>query len=78
MTSANYRGARLSIGLTGVTAFWQRHHLASNLDLIGIESDISIPPMPLVKTPGLQLTAGVARVTAMRKTRGWVAVRWRP
>jgi hypothetical protein len=32
----------------------------------------------LVKTPALQLTAGIARVRIERKTRGWVGVRWKP
>jgi hypothetical protein len=78
ITSANYRGERLSIAFSGLTAFWQRHHLGSNLDLIGAETTAVIPPMPLVKTPALQLTAGVARVKVTKKTRGWVAVRWKP
>jgi Tol biopolymer transport system component len=78
ISSANYRGERLSIGFSGVTAFWQRHHLGSNLDLIGIETTTAIPPMPLVKTAGLQLTAGIARVRIERKTRAWLAVRWKP
>ncbi|HEX9460483.1 MAG TPA: hypothetical protein VGA84_15125, partial [Thermoanaerobaculia bacterium] len=77
-TAATYRGERLSLGASGLTAFWQRHHLGSDVDLFGIETNISVPPMPLVKTPALQLTAGVAQVRLTRKTRGWVAVRWKP
>ncbi len=78
LTAATYRGERLSIGASGLTAFWQRHNLGSDVDLIGIESNISVPPMPLVKTPALQLTAGVAQVRLTSKTRGWVGVRWKP
>ncbi|HEX7678881.1 MAG TPA: hypothetical protein VF713_12200 [Thermoanaerobaculia bacterium] len=77
-TSATYRGERLSIGASGLTVFWQRHHLSSDVDLIGLESNISVPPMPLVKTPALQLIAGVAQVRLTSKTRGWLAVRWKP
>jgi hypothetical protein len=77
-TATNYRAERFSIGLDNLTAFWQRHHLGSDIDLFGIETTRSVPPMPLVKTPALQLTAGVARVKIERKTRGWVAVRWKP
>ncbi|HEV7485014.1 MAG TPA: hypothetical protein VGQ65_04990 [Thermoanaerobaculia bacterium] len=78
LTSATYRGDRLSVGLGSLTAFWQRHHLGRDLDVVGVESNISIPPMPLVKTPGLQLIAGLAQVRLTRKTRGWVGVRWKP
>jgi hypothetical protein len=77
-SSATYRGQRLSIGTSILAAFWQRHHLGADNDVIGLETNFSIPPMPLVKTPGLQLTAGVAQVRATRKMRGWVGVRWKP
>jgi hypothetical protein len=78
LTAPAYRAERLSIGLQGVTAFWQRHHLTRDLDVIGLETSASIPAMPLVKTASLQLTAGIARVRMERKTRGWVGVRWKP
>jgi hypothetical protein len=77
-TAATYRGERLFVGTSGISVFWQRHHLGSDVDLFGIETSMSVPPIPLVKTPGLQLTAGVAQVRLARKTRGWVAVRWKP
>jgi hypothetical protein len=77
-SGATYRGERLSIGTSTLTAFWQRHHFDADIDVIGLETNFSIPPMPLVKTPALQLTAGVAQVRATRKMRGWVGVRWRP
>ena len=78
LTSSAYRGERVSAGLDSLTAFWQRHHLGSDLDVIGLETATNIPAMPLVKTPALQLTAGIARVRIERKTRGWVGVRWKP
>lgn len=78
LSSATYRGERLSIGAGGVTAFWQRHQLGHDIDLLGIETAATIPPMPLVKTPALQLTAGIAQVRVTHKTRGWVGVRWKP
>jgi hypothetical protein len=77
LASSTYRGERLAIGAMGITGFWQRHHLQTNLDLLGIETNTTFPPMPLVKTPALQLTAGVARIQRTRKIRGWVGVRWR-
>jgi hypothetical protein len=76
--ASTYRAERLSIGFGGLTAFWQRHRLGRDIDVVGLESVASIPPMPLVKTPALQLTAGIARVRIERKTRGWVGVRWKP
>jgi hypothetical protein len=78
LTAATYRGERLSIAASGLTAFWQRHRLDDDVDLVGLETNISVPPMPLVKTPALKLTAGVAQVRLTRKTRGWLAVRWKP
>jgi hypothetical protein len=78
LTGASYRGERVSIGSSGLTAFWQRHHLGSNVDLVGIESRSSVPAMPLVKTPALELTVGVAQVRVARKTRAWLALRWQP
>jgi hypothetical protein len=78
LSSSTYRGERLSIGTGGITAFWQRHDLGQNINVVGIESVTAIPAMPLVKTPALQLTAGIARVRIERKTRGWVGVRWKP
>jgi hypothetical protein len=78
INATNYRGERLSIAASGLTAFWQRHHLGRDIDLIGLETSTTIPAMPLVKTPALQLTAGIARIRLERKTRGWVAVRWKP
>ncbi|MEA2338095.1 MAG: hypothetical protein QOE82_2102, partial [Thermoanaerobaculia bacterium] len=77
-SAPTYRGERLSIGASALTAFWQRHHLDRNLDVIGLETSANVPPMPLVKTPALQLTAGLAQVRLTRKMRGWVGVRWKP
>jgi hypothetical protein len=37
-------------------------HLGRYLDVVGLETATGISPMPLVKTPALQLTAGLARV----------------
>ena len=78
VTGKSYRQERLSIGRSELSLFWQRHHLGSDTDLLGIESSMSVPPMPIVKTPALQLTGGVARVHATRKTRAWLTMRWRP
>jgi WD40-like Beta Propeller Repeat len=82
LAGSRYRGERLFIGLSGVSVFWQRHHAGSNSDLdinlIGIESSIDVPPLPLLKTPGLQVNGGVARVRVAGRTRAWLAIRWMP
>jgi hypothetical protein len=78
LTAPNYRAERASIGFSGVTAFWQRHHLGRDIDIIGLETSANIAAMPLVKTPALQLTAAIAQVRLTRKTRGWVGIRWKP
>jgi hypothetical protein len=78
MTGRSYRQERLSIETSGVTLFWQRHHLGSDIDLLGIESSVTVPPMPIVKTPALQISGGIARVSVTHKTRAWLTMRWRP
>ena len=76
--ASTYRGERLSIGFAGITAFWQRHHLGRDIELAGLEVRTTIPPMPLVKTPGLDFSSGVARIQMSGKTRAWLTLRWRP
>jgi hypothetical protein len=78
LAGSSYRGERLFISASGLSVFWQRHHLGTDVDLAGIESSIFVPPIPLVKTPGLRLTGGVARVGVTHKTRAWLAIRWMP
>jgi hypothetical protein len=78
MIGRKYRQERLSIGSSGLTIFWQRHHIGSDADLIGIESRRVIPAMPIVKTPALEISGGIARVQVTHKTRAWLTMRWRP
>jgi hypothetical protein len=78
LSAPTYRAERVSLGTGVITVFWQRHRFGRDIDVIGLETVTSIPPMPLVETPALQLTAGVARLRRDRKTRGWVGVRWKP
>jgi hypothetical protein len=78
MSGRSYRQERVSIGASGVSLFWQRHHLGNDIDLLGIESSVAVPPMAIVKTPGLQVSGGIARVQLTHKTRAWLTMRWRP
>jgi len=75
----SYRGARLDVGSDAVTVFVQRHRSgAVTRDVIGIEATLSHQPEPLIKTPTLDLAAGIARVPQERAFRGWLTIRWRP
>ncbi len=71
-----YRGVRGEVKLSGITAFWQRH--SRSLTVRGIEWSTHSPPIPLLGVPALDLTAGAARVSGIRGTKGWLALRWRP
>ena len=75
-TMRSYRGARLEITTGGLTAFWQRH--SGGLNVRGIEASMHTPPIPLLGTAALDLTAGAARVDRLRGTKGWINLRWRP
>ncbi|HEX9406678.1 MAG TPA: hypothetical protein VF975_05125, partial [Thermoanaerobaculia bacterium] len=72
----NYRGARAEVTVAGLTGFWQRH--SDNLTVRGIEASMQAPPIPLLGLPALDFTVGAARVTRLRGTKGWIALRWRP
>lgn len=73
-----YRAARAELHLSSLTLFWQRYDLAGNIDVRGLEVRAFAPPMPLIGTPAVEVTAGVARVTYQRGVKGWLALRWRP
>jgi hypothetical protein len=72
----NYRGARAELTASGLTAFWQRHN--AHLMVRGLEYTMRTPPIALVQLPALDLTAGAARVSGIRGTKGWLSLRWRP
>ena len=72
----NYRGARAELSAGGVTGFWQRH--SANLTVRGLQFTTHTPPMPLLQVPALDVTAGAARVSGIRGTKGWISLRWRP
>jgi hypothetical protein len=72
----HYRGWRGEVTLSGLTAFWQRH--TGNLTVRGFQWTMHSPPIPLLRAPGVDVTAGVARVRGIRGTKAWLALRWRP
>jgi hypothetical protein len=83
-----YTGLRAEITMSGLTGFWQRHDLGrgTRLSLAGISAEVTSPPVPLVKLPAVELIVGVARLLgepsgvriAGGRTRGWIALKWRP
>jgi hypothetical protein len=78
LAGERYRGERVELRSGAVAAFWQRHRTNRTIDLYGLEVTLSRDPLPIVKAAGLDLTAGIARVRQERKTRAWLAMRWRP
>jgi hypothetical protein len=74
--SRRYRGVRAEVNLSAITAFWQRH--SEHITVRGLTISTHMPPLPLAQLPALDLTAGVARVTNLRGTKGWLALRWQP
>jgi hypothetical protein len=88
MAGDRYAGLRGEVIMSGLTAFWQRHDLGGGgrLSLAGVSAELTSPPVPLVKLPALDLTVGVARLLdepsagriAGGRTRGWIALKWRP
>ena len=79
-----YDGWRIESTVPGLpfTAFYQRHELGdTRLSLAGAEVELSSDPFPILKLPGLDLTAGVARIfdaPLQDETKWWVGMRWRP
>ena len=78
LSAQRYRGERVELREGPVAAFWQRHDSNRVVDAIGLEATLARDPLPIVKAPGLDLTLGVAHVRPENKTRGWIAMRWRP
>ncbi len=77
-SASHYRGARGEVNLSGLTAFWQRHDIGRTVDIRGIELALRSQPVPLLRLPAFDLSAGAARVTDIRGVKGWLALRWRP
>jgi hypothetical protein len=64
------------------TAFYQHHALDDReLALAGIRFEMTGDPNPILKLPGFDLTAGVARVVdgpSRGDTNWWAGLRWHP
>lgn len=82
LSGDGYSGWRIETSASAVTAFYQRHEVSgSRLSLAGLELTLNSEPLPIVKFPGLDFTAGVAHVfdaPLEGDTRWWIGMRWRP
>lgn len=81
LAGGEYDGWRIESTVPGLpfTAFYQRHELgSSSLSLAGAEAELSSEPFPILKLPGFDLTAGVARLLDEGDTNWWLGLRWRP
>ena len=76
LRGARYTGVRADLSLAGITLFYRQHRMNERLNVEGVEVARRMPAMPLLKSPALDLTAGVARVE--HRTRGWIGVRLSP
>ncbi|HEY0140026.1 MAG TPA: hypothetical protein VGF48_03965 [Thermoanaerobaculia bacterium] len=62
-----------------LTAFYQRHEMhRDELSVAGLELELGSEPLPILKFPGVDFTAGVARLLDLDETRWWLGIRWRP
>jgi hypothetical protein len=77
-----YDGWRVESSLSALKFFYQRHELdAASLSLAGVELSLHTDTITMVKTPGLDLTLGGARIldgSLEGDTRYWLGMRWRP
>ena len=77
-----YDGWRIESTVPGMpfTAFYQRHELGTQrISLAGAEVELSSDPFPILKLPGIDVTAGVARILEDGgDTNWWIGMRWRP
>src|SRR5262249_38633653 len=81
LVARRYRGERAAMRSGPLAAFVQRHEsnrTNRTIDVFGLEATLHRDPAPIVKAPGLDFTLGIARVRPERKTRAWLAMRWRP
>ncbi len=81
LAGKRYTGGRVEASFSGVTFFYREHKLGQRLSLAGVEVARSIPPIPLVKTPGMALTVGAARILdepLRDRTRWWIGIRMEP
>lgn len=84
VTGRRYDGFRVETTLPAFPAslFYQRHRTDRGLvSLAGAQLTFGLSPQPLLRSPGLDVTAGVARILdepLRNRTQWWLSMRWRP
>jgi len=84
VSGQRYDGWRIETSVPSMpfTAFYQRHDFdGSSLSLAGARLELSAQPNPILRLPGLDFTAGAARILdgpARGDTNWWLGLRWRP
>jgi hypothetical protein len=79
-----YDGVRIETSVPSLpfTAFYQRHVTRTDdLSLAGIEITMRQAPLPVLRLPAFDLTAGVARILDApleNRTKWWFGLRWIP
>lgn len=79
-----YDGARVETNLPvfPATIFYQRHRTErGSVSLAGLQFTFGSAAMPILRYPGLDVTAGVARILdepLRNRTKWWLVMRWRP
>jgi hypothetical protein len=79
-----YDSARIETTLPAfpATFFYQRHRAdRASVSVAGMQMTFGSEPQPLIRYPGLDFTAGVARILdepLRNRTKWWLSMRWRP
>lgn len=84
LSGRRYDSARIETTLPvfPATFFYQRHRTdRAGLSVAGMQVTFGSGPQPLLRYPGLDFTAGVARILdepLRNRTKWWLSMRWRP
>ena len=84
LTGRRYDSARIetTLPIFPVTLFYQQHRTdRASVSVAGLQVTFRSGPQPLIRYPGVDFTAGVARILdepLRNRTKWWFAMRWRP
>jgi hypothetical protein len=89
LAGTTHEGQRVELALPGLplVPFWSRHRVENDgtwsdwLALAGLDWELALPPLSIVRLPGARLQIGAAYgldAPDHGDVRGWVAVTWRP
>ncbi|HEX7420936.1 MAG TPA: hypothetical protein VF505_13690, partial [Thermoanaerobaculia bacterium] len=84
LTGRRYDSVRIETTLPvfPATFFYQRHRTdLASVSVAGLQMTFGSGPQPLIRYPGIDFTAGVARILdepLRNRTKWWLSMRWRP